>query len=133
MADAIRHRDGQVLQKLTDEQVDHRLGAYNPDGEFERELGWLWAQAGDLIEAAVVASGGETAARRTRESFTRPVDSGWIHEVARLGFDIYARKTSVPREMDRRARLVASLCAGFRARFEDEAGFCRALEALQRL
>jgi methyl-accepting chemotaxis protein len=133
MADAFHHRDGHILQKLTDEQVSNRLGAYNPEGEFERELGWLWARAGDLIESEVLASGGEAAVRRTRESFTRPVDPAWIHEVARLGFDIYARGISVPQEMDRRARLVASLCAGFRGRFEDEAGFCRALEALQRL
>jgi methyl-accepting chemotaxis protein len=133
MADAFHHRDGQILQKLTDEQVARRLDAYNPDGEFERELAWLWAQAGDLIESAVLASGGEAAARRTRESFTRSVDSDWVHEVARLGFDIYAKGSSVPKEMDRRARLVASLCSGFRTRFEDEAGFCRALEALQRL
>jgi len=133
MADSFHQRDGQILQKLTDEQVAKRLRTYNPDGEFERELGWLWAEAGDLIESAVLASGGEAAALRTRESFTRPVDPAWIHEVARLGFDIYARGTSVPQEMDRRARLIASLCSGFRARFEDEAGFCRALETLQRL
>jgi methyl-accepting chemotaxis protein len=132
MADGFQQRDGQLLQKLTDAQVAHRLRAYNQDGEFERELGWLWAGAGDLIEAAVLASGGEAAALRTRQSFTRPVDSDWIHAVASLGFDIYTRGSSVPEEMDRRARLVASLCAGFRDRF-DEAGFCRALETLQRL
>jgi methyl-accepting chemotaxis protein len=133
MADAFHHRDGMILQKLTDEQVSNRLRAYNQSGEFERELAWLWANAGDLIEAEVEASGGEAAVRRTRESFTRPVDPAWIHEVARLGFDIYAGGASVPQEMDRRARLVASLCARFRERFEEESGFCRALEALQRL
>jgi methyl-accepting chemotaxis protein len=133
MAGAFHHRDEQILQKLTDEQVAHRLRAYNCDGGFERELRWLWAQAGDLIEAAVLDSGGEAAAKRTRSSFTRPVDSDWIHEVAAFGFDIYAKATPVPEEMDRRARLVTSLCAAFRTRFDDEAGFCRALEALQRL
>jgi methyl-accepting chemotaxis protein len=133
MADAFHHRDGTILQKLTDEQVSNRLSAYNREGEFERELGWLWAQAGDLIESEVLASGGAAAARRTRESFTRPIDFAWIHEVARLGFDIYTRGISVPQEMDRRARLVASLCGAFRVRFEDEAGFGRAVEALQRL
>ena len=132
MADGFHEKDGRRLQKLTDAQVAHRLRAYNPDGAFERELAWLWAEAGDLIEAAVLASGGEPAARRTRESFARPVDSEWIHAVASLGFDIYTRGTSVPEEMVRRARLVASLCAGFRDRFDD-AGFCRALETLQRL
>jgi methyl-accepting chemotaxis protein len=132
MADGFQDRDGRRLQKLTDAQVANRLRAYNPDGGFGRELAWLWAQAGDLIESAVLASGGEPAARRTRESFTRPVDEDWIHAVAGLGFEIYTRGSSVPEEMDRRARLVASLCAGFRARF-DEDDFCRALEALQRL
>ncbi|HEU0135141.1 MAG TPA: methyl-accepting chemotaxis protein [Allosphingosinicella sp.] len=134
MADALHDRNGAKLQKLTDSQVAHRLTAYNPGGEFERDLAWLWARAGDLIDEAVTSSGGESAARRTRESFTRPVDSDWIHSVARLGFDIFTRGIPVPEEMDRRARLVASLCAGFRARFvEDETEFCRALGILQRL
>jgi methyl-accepting chemotaxis protein len=120
------------LQKLTVAQVAHRLRAYYGDGGFERELAWLWAEAGDLVETAVLASGGEAAARRTRESFTRPVDADWIHAVASLGFDIFTSGISVPEEMDRRARLVASLGADFRQRF-DESGFRRALEALQRL
>ena len=133
MADAFHDRDGRILQKLTDAQVAHRLAAYNGDGGFERELGWLWAGAGDLIEAAVLASGGEAAAKRTRESLTRPVDAAWIHAVAELGFEIFTQGSPVPEEMDRRARLVASLCAAFRERFADEAGFRRALGALQRL
>jgi methyl-accepting chemotaxis protein len=134
MADGFQEKDGQVLQKLTDAQVAHRLAAYNPGGAFERELAWLWAQAGDLVETAVLASGGGAAAERTRASFTRPVDAGWIHAVASLGFEIYTRHIPVPEEMDRRARLVASLCSDFRTRFAgDEAAFCRALETLQRL
>jgi methyl-accepting chemotaxis protein len=132
MADDRRDRDGTLLQKLTDAQVERRLSAYNPGGGFERELAWLWAEAGDLVESAVTASGGEAAAKRTRESFTRPVDADWIHAVAGLAFDIYTSGLPVPEEMDRRARLVASLCAAFRDRF-DEAGFRRAVEALQRL
>jgi methyl-accepting chemotaxis protein len=132
MADGFQERDGRSLQKLTDAQVENRLRVYNPDGGFARELAWLWSEAGDLIESAVLASGGESAARRTRESFTRPVDAGWIHAVAGLAFEIYTRGSSVPEEMDRRARLVASLCAGFQARFGED-DFCRALEALQRL
>ncbi|MEA3065496.1 MAG: methyl-accepting chemotaxis protein [Sphingomonadales bacterium] len=132
MADGFRDKDGTLLQKLTDGQVANRLRAYNDDGGFERELGWLWAEAGDLIEAAVRASGGDSAARRTRDSFTRPVDAAWIHAVAGLGFEIYTKALSVPAEMDRRARLVASLGADFAGRFDDQ-GFRRALEALQRL
>ena len=134
MADGFQEKDGQLLQKLTDAQVAHRLRAYNEGGAFERELAWLWAEAGELIDAAALASGGEAAARRTRHSFTRPVDSEWIHAVAGLGLEIYARGLPVPEEMDRRAQLVASLCAAFRDRFAgDEAAFRRALAALQRL
>ncbi|HEX6375198.1 MAG TPA: methyl-accepting chemotaxis protein [Allosphingosinicella sp.] len=132
MADIYKDKDGTVLEELTEAQVAHRLRAYNHDGGFERELGWLWAEAGDLIEAAVLASGGAAAARRTRDSFTRPVDSGWIHAVAGLAFEIYTKGTPVPEEIDRRARLVASLCAGFRDCF-DGPDFGRAVEALQRL
>ena len=88
MADDHRDKDGTLLQKLTDGQVANRLRAYNGDGDLERELAWLWTEAGDLIEAAVLASGGEAAASRTRASFTRPVDSAWIHAVAGLGFEI---------------------------------------------
>jgi methyl-accepting chemotaxis protein len=125
---------GATLQRLTDRQVAHRLAAYNPGGEFERALAQLWAEAGDIIESAVRASGGESAARRTRASFTHPVDEAWVHAVAALGFDIYTQGLPVPEEMDRRARLVGSLCSAFRTRFaDDEAGFCRAVETLQRL
>jgi methyl-accepting chemotaxis protein len=132
MADDHRDKDGILLQKLTEGQVAKRLRAYNGDGGFERELAWLWSEAGDLIEASVLASGGEAAARRTRESFTRPVDKDWIHAVAGLAFEIYTLGLPVPEEMDRRARLVGGLCSAFRERF-DGAHFCRAVEALQRL
>jgi methyl-accepting chemotaxis protein len=127
-------QDGQALQKLTDAQVAHRLTVYNPGGEFERALAALWADAGGVIEASVRRSGGEAAASRTRESFTRPVDSAWIHSVAALGFEIYAKGINVPEEMDRRARLVASLCSGFRELFgAEDPRFCQAMETLQRL
>src|SRR5919205_1609313 len=109
MADYASHEDGRTLQKLTDRQVSNRLAAYNPGGEFEEKLHALWAEAGDLIEESVRESGGETALDRTRLSFTRPVDAAWVHAVAALGFEIYTRGTSVPAEMDRRARLVAGL------------------------
>ena len=134
MPDALRDRDGQTLQKLTEAQVADRLAAYNPGGEFEASLSWLWSEAGDLIEAAVLASGGEAAAARTRVSFNRAVDGEWIRDCAQLGFEIFTTKLPVPREMDRRARLVATLCVSFAERFAGRAeDFHRAVETLQRL
>jgi methyl-accepting chemotaxis protein len=132
--DFIIPAEGHTLQKLTDAQVADRLAAYNPAGEFERSLAWLWREAGDLIEAAVLESGGEAAAHRTRQSFSRSVDADWVHSVAQLGFDMFTRRVAVPEEMDRRARLVASLCCAFADRFAgDPAGFARGVETLQRL
>src|SRR5438270_6649744 len=133
MADRVAHEGGRALQKLTDRQVSARLAAYNPGGAFERKLHALWDEAGDLIEAAVRASGGETAADRTRLSFTQPVDAAWVHAVAALGFEIYTKGSSVPAEMDRRARLVAGLISAFRERFGDLPGFAQAVATPQRL
>src|SRR5438067_543713 len=133
MADRVAHEGGRTLQKLTDRQVSARLAAYNPGGAFERKLHALWDEAGDLIEAAVRESGGETAVDRTRLSFTRPVDAAWVHAVAALGFEIYTRGSSVPAEMDRRAGLVAGLVVAFRERFGDGPAFAQAVETLQRL
>ncbi len=128
------HQDGRTLQKLTDKQVAARIAAYNPDGRFEQALAELWADAGDVIETAVGESGGEDAVRRTRDTFTRPVDEAWIHGVAALAFEIYTRSLPVPAEMERRARLVAALCGIFRTRFPgDDGKFCAAVETLQRL
>ena len=122
------------MQKLTDDQVATRLAAYNKDGAFERALADLWRDAGDIIEAAVRASGGEEAARRTVESFTCPVDAAWIHAVAALGFEIHTKGLSVPAEMERRAGLVAGLCSAFCRRFGvDDPRFCSSIATLQRL
>src|SRR3954470_2712471 len=132
MANTVAHGE-KILQKLTDRQVSNRLAAYNAGGAFEAKLRALWEEAGDLIEAAVRESGGETAVDRTRLSFSRPVDAAWVHAVAALGFEIYTKGSSVPAEMDRRARLVAGLVAAFRDRFGEGPAFAQAVETLQRL
>src|SRR3712207_7956109 len=56
----------------------------------------------DIIEKAVLESGGEAAAERTRVSFNRPVDADWVRACAALGFEIFTSKLPVPVEMDRR-------------------------------
>jgi methyl-accepting chemotaxis protein len=108
-ADFHVHGDGTKLQKLTSGQIEARLAAYNKGGAFERDLAWLWREAGEAIEWAVRTDAGEEAARHMRERLTRPVDAKWIEDVAAFGIEIYTGKRPVPSVMERRARLAAAI------------------------
>ena len=94
--------DGAKLQKLTAGQIDARLSAYNPGGAFERDLHWLWDEAGEAIEQTVVEEAGNELARQFREHLTRPVDAAWIERVAAFGIKIYSGRRSVPTLIERR-------------------------------
>ena len=41
------------LKRLTDEQVSARLKAYNPGGSLERDIRYLWENAGEIIDDAL--------------------------------------------------------------------------------
>jgi methyl-accepting chemotaxis protein len=115
------HGDGTKLQKLTAGQVEARLAAYNKSGGFERDLEWLWREAGAEIERTVRRNAGDEAARQMRERLTRPVDVKWIEGVAAFGIEIYTAKRSVPSVMERRARLAAEIGETLRKHFVDDA------------
>src|SRR5688572_9233000 len=116
------HEDGTRLQKLTDGQVAARLAAYNPDGGFERDLQALWREAGEAIEATLLAQGGEDAARQLHSRFAMKVDAAWIQAVADYGIELYLRKLSVPIVIDRRARLTAAMCETLRDHYMEDPG-----------
>jgi methyl-accepting chemotaxis protein len=115
------NEDGTKLQKLTEGQIEARLAAYNPGGAFERDLAWLWREAGEAIEWAVRTDAGDEAARQMRERFTRPVDAEWIEGVAAFGIEIYTGKRSVPSVMERRARVAAAISEKLREHFAEDA------------
>ena len=128
------HGDGTKLQKLTSGQIEARLAAYNKGGAFERDLQWLWREAGEAIERTVRADAGDEAARQMRERMTRPVDAKWIEGVAAFGIEIYTGKRSVPSVMERRARLAAKIGERLREHFaEDGETLGRAELTLHRL
>jgi hypothetical protein len=52
------------LQKLTDEQVNARLSAYNGDGSLDRDIALLRENAADLIIAEVAEAVGQERADR---------------------------------------------------------------------
>ncbi len=126
--------DGAKLQKLTTGQVETRLSTYNAGGAFERDLHWLWQEAGEAIERTVVEEAGEELARQFREHLTRRVDASWIERVADFGIKIYAGRRSVPTLIERRAMLAAIIHERMRAHFrEDEDKLRRAELTLHRL
>jgi len=126
--------DGAKLQKLTTGQIETRLSTYNAGGAFERDLHWLWAEAGEAIERTVVEEAGEELARQFREHLTRRVDASWIERVADFGIKIYAGRRSVPTLIERRAMLAAIIHERMRAHFHaDEDKLRRAELTLHRL
>jgi len=121
-------------QQLTPQQIASRLAAYNGDGSFERELAELWADAGEVLESTVRAEAGDKAAAEVRSRFVNPFDAKWLQDVADFGITIFNSGRSVPAVIDRRARIVAAMCAALRRHLgHDEAKLARSLETMQRL
>jgi methyl-accepting chemotaxis protein len=134
MANCYEQEDGTKLQKLTEQQVESRLAAYNPDGNFERELQRLWDQAGESLEEAMRNLGGEDPAQQLRSRFGVPVDAQWVRSIAEWGVELFVRKLSVPVVIDRRARFTAALCRCVEERFAAQPELRReCLETLIRL
>ena len=132
-ADFHVHEDGSRLQKLTAQQVEARLAAYNSDGAFEADLHALWRDASGILEPVVRDHAGDDIVRQFRERCTSPVDSDWVHAIAGYGIELHSRRRSVPEVIDRRARLTAKLAEALRRNMDDEAALAGAMETLMRL
>ena len=127
-------KGGAELQRLGDEHITARLGAYNPDGRFERELQALWAEAGDAIMEAARSEAGDKAANEFRDRFTQPVDARWLQKIADFGIEMFNTRRSVPVVIQRRAEMTAVICDALCSRFaDDEAKRASALHTLQHL
>jgi methyl-accepting chemotaxis protein len=122
------------LQRLTDEQVSARLGAYNPDGSLDRDLAFLREQAGDLIESKVRDQFGKEAADRVRTHYGSKVDASWMQAVAEYGRRIFSEKNSVPQYIAARDRLKSAILAGMFDRFgSDRDTLQSCVDAFQRV
>jgi methyl-accepting chemotaxis protein len=97
------------LQRLTDEQVNARLQAYNPDGSLERDVHGLWQDAGDIIEAEVRSQFGPEAAERVHAHYSGRIDSAWVQNIAEYGRRIYREKMSVPAYIAARDQLITRI------------------------
>jgi methyl-accepting chemotaxis protein len=108
------------LQRLTDEQVNERLTAYNGDGSLERDIQLLRENATDLIAAEVLAQFGPERAARYADVHGRPVGPNWVQGIAEYGRQIYAEKMSVPVYIAARTATAARIMARMVEKFADD-------------
>jgi methyl-accepting chemotaxis protein len=105
------------LQKLTDEQVNARLSAYNAGGALDRDIALIRENAADLIIEEVRAAFGQERADRYAPVYEGKVDAAWVQRIAEYGRMIYAEKTPVPAYMVEHAglagRVIAKICERF--------------------
>ena len=108
------------LQRLTDEQVNARLAAYNADGTLDRDIALLRDKAGDLIESEVREQFGKDAADSVKSHYSNKVDANWIQAVAEEGRRIFREKTSVPQYIAARDQLKSRVVASLFERYADD-------------
>jgi methyl-accepting chemotaxis protein len=122
------------LQRLTDEQVNARLAAYNGDGSLERDVKLLREKVGDLIESEVRNHFGAEAADGLKTHYSAKTDADWVQAVAEYGRRIFRERTSVPEYVNARCRLKAAVITGMFNRFADDLDTLEAcIKAFQRL
>ncbi|HWJ38361.1 MAG TPA: methyl-accepting chemotaxis protein [Sphingomicrobium sp.] len=105
------------LQKLTDEQVNARLAAYNRDGSLDRDVSLLRDQVADIIGEEIVAQFGAERAERYSSNYTSKVDSNWVQGVAEYGRQLYADKVPVPLYIAARTQAASRMVARMTERF----------------
>ena len=105
------------LQRLTDEQVNARLAAYNADGSLQRDMQLLRDHAADLIAAEVLAAFGPDRAKRYAEVHSGSADARWVQGVAEYGREIYRDGTPVPTYIAARTQVASQIVAKLVDRF----------------
>ncbi|HEX8838864.1 MAG TPA: methyl-accepting chemotaxis protein [Sphingomicrobium sp.] len=122
------------LQRLTDEQVNARLAAYNGDGSLQRDVALLQDQVGDLVGAAVREQFGNEAAQRVQSHYSGRVDANWVQSIAEYGRRIFQERTPVPDYIAARDRLKQRVIRDMFDRFGSDSETLQAcVAAFQRL
>jgi methyl-accepting chemotaxis protein len=107
------------LKKLTDEQVNARLAAYNGDGSLDRDIALLREHAADLIIAEVVEDCGQERADRYAPVYAGNVDATWVQRLAEYGRAIFAERTPVPVYMVEHTSIAQKIITRICERFAD--------------
>ena len=108
------------LQRLTDEQVQNRLAAYNPGGSLDRDIAVLRENAADIIAETVQAQFGPERIERFAANYADKVDAKWIQNVAEYGREIIRNGISVPVYMAQRTQAADRIIAGLVERYSQD-------------
>ncbi len=109
------------LQQLTEQQVNARLAAYNPDGSLERDVKLLQENAADVIAEEILTQFGPERAERYGATYAGKVDRDWVQGIAEYGREIYRNKTSVPVYIAARAQTAGRIVGRIAERFVGDA------------
>ncbi|MEO6199166.1 MAG: methyl-accepting chemotaxis protein [Sphingomicrobium sp.] len=112
--------DTATMQPLSEEQVQSRLKAYNPDGSLDRNLATIKQHAADIVAEEAVATFGEESAKLVILRYDNDVDADWIGQVADFGKRLYADKIAVPKFLERRQKFTAKVVSRIFERFADD-------------
>ena len=108
------------LQRLSDEQVNARLAAYNAGGALERDVALLREHVADLVTAEIAAEYGHERADRFAPVYSSKIDAAWIQHLAEYGRRIYADNMSVPAYMAEHSGIAARVINRICERFADD-------------
>ena len=108
------------LQRLTDEQVNARLAAYNPDGSLDQDVALLRDHCSDLIASEIVAQFGPERAARYAGLYANKVDASWVQGIAEYGREIYRERTAVPVYIAARTQTASRIAARLADEFRND-------------
>ena len=109
------------LQRLTDEQVNARLAAYNGDKSLDRDVTLLRNNVNDIISSEFAAQFGSARAEGFAANYAKSVDADWIQTVAEYGRQIYAERISVPAYMVARTQAASRIIGRMVERYSGDA------------
>jgi methyl-accepting chemotaxis protein len=109
------------LQRLTDEQVNARLAAYNGDRSLDRDVTLLRDNVNDIISSEITAQFGTARAEGFAANYAKGIDPDWIQSVAEYGRQIYAERISVPAYMVARTQAAGRIIGRILERYSDDA------------
>ncbi len=108
------------LQRLTDEQVNERLAAYNRGGSLDRDIELFKDRALDFVVAEVRAQFGPERAQRYADIYSGKVDLAWVQSIAEYGRQIFRNHTSVPEYIADRIEIANRVFAALTEHYHDD-------------
>src|SRR6476620_4871420 len=105
------------LQRLTDEQVNERLVAYNRDGSLDRDMNLFKDHMLDFVVAEITAQFGSARGARYGAIYAGKADAVFIQSIAEYGRQIYCDKISVPEYVAERGEIAERVFADLKGQF----------------